>query len=110
MRKILLLFFLLAFFSANAQMTVPYFGKIDWINGYEKEISGENIGYFSAYPDYATTALLTRCTDGKKVIEWQTAPVPKNIKGQYVYFSWVAAHSSGTSKDKRNFDLYVNDE
>ena len=96
--------------GANSQMTVPYFGKIDWINGYAKEITGENIGYFSAYPDYATTALLTRCTDGKKVIEWETAPVPKNIKGKYVYFSWVAAHSSGTSGGKRNFDLYVNDQ
>lgn len=110
MRKLLLPALLLAFFTASAQKTVPYFGKINWINGYAKEISGENIGYFSAYPDYATTALLTRCTDGKKVIEWETAPVPKNIAGKYVYFSWVAAHSSGTSKGKRNFDLYVNDE
>lgn len=111
MRKPLLLAcFSLLLVTVHSQMTVPYFGKIEWINGYETEISGENIGYFSAYPDYATTALLTRCTDGKKVIEWETARVPKNIKGKYVYFSWVAAHSSGTSKDKRNFDLYVNDE
>ena len=111
MRKILLLaFFSALLVTAHSQMTVPYFGKIEWINGYAKEISGENIGYFSAYPDYATTALLTRCTDGKKIIEWETAPVPKNIKDKYIYFSWVAAHSSGTSKDKRNFDLYVNDE
>src|SRR5689334_8071109 len=82
MRKIFLFVFSSLFItSANAQMTVPYFGKIDWINGYEKEISGENISYFSAYPDYATTALLTRCTDGKKIIEWETATVPQNIKG-----------------------------
>ncbi|HWI93163.1 MAG TPA: hypothetical protein VNT20_17920 [Flavisolibacter sp.] len=101
-------FAIILFIDANAQIAVPYFGKIDWINGYAKEITGENIDYFSAYPDYATTALLTRCTDGKKIIEWETATVPKNIKGKYVYFSWVAAHSSGTSKDKRNFDLYVN--
>jgi alpha-mannosidase len=93
-----------------AQKVVPYFGDIKWINGYAKEITGENIGYFSAYPDYATVALLTRCTDGNKVIEWETAPVPNNIKGKYVYFSWVAAHSSGTSKGNRNFDLYVNDQ
>ncbi|ANE53483.1 glycoside hydrolase [Flavisolibacter tropicus] len=95
--------------QTTAQKSVPYFGEIKWINGYAKEITGENIGYFSAYPDYATVALLTRCTDGNKVIEWETAPVPKNIKGNYVYFSWVAAHSSGTSKGDRNFDLYVND-
>lgn len=93
-----------------AQMSVPYFGKIKWVNGYAKEIAGENIAYTSAYPDYATMALLTRCTDGKKVIEWETAPVPKSIKGNYVYFSWVAGHSSGTSKGNRNFDLYVNDQ
>jgi alpha-mannosidase len=93
-----------------AQLTVPYFGRVEWINGYGKEVAGENIAYFSAYPDYATTALLTRCTDGKKFIEWETAPVSKELRGKYVYFSWVAAHSSGTSKDKRHFDLYVNDE
>src|SRR5215831_10341782 len=95
---------------AVAQMNVPYLGNIQWVNGYEKEITGENISYFSAYPDYATTALLTRCTDGNKIIEWQTAPVPQNLKGKYVYFSWVAAHSSGTSKGNRNFDLYINDK
>lgn len=111
MKKILLLaVFPFLFVTVDAQMTVPYFGKIDWISGYAKEITGENLAYFSAYPDYATTALLTRCTDGKKVIAWETATVPKDVKGEYVYFSWVAAHSSGTSKGKRNFDLYVNDE
>ncbi len=111
MRKTLLpVLFLLLVVTVQAQMTVPYFGKIDWINGYAKEISGENIGYFSVYPDYANTALLTRCTDGHKTIEWETAPLPKNIKGKYVYFSWVAAHSSGTSKGNRDFDLYVNGE
>lgn len=96
--------------SINAQKNVPFFGKINWINGYSKEITGENIGYYSAFPDYATTALLTRTTNGKKIIEWETAPVPKNAKGKYVYFSWVAGHSSGTSSGDRNFDLYVNDK
>jgi hypothetical protein len=94
----------------RAQRSVPYFGKIQWVNGYAKEISGENISYFSAYPDYANTALLTRTTDGKKTIEWETAPVPKSAKGPFVYFSWVAAHSSGTSSGIRFFDLYVNGE
>lgn len=108
-RSIIALTSLLFTQQAWAQIKVPWFGEIKWINGYTKEIKGENLGYFSAYPDYATTALLTRCTDGNKIIEWETAPVPDNIKGGYVYFSWVAAHSSGTSKGNRNFDLYVND-
>lgn len=96
--------------SAFAQKVVPFFGKIEWISGYGREISGENLAYFSAYPDYASVSLLTRCTDGKKVIEWETAPVPGSFKGKYLYFSWVAAHSSGTSSGERHFDLYVDDE
>ncbi len=96
--------------QAHTQKTVPWFGKINWVNGFSKAISGENISYYSAFPDYATTALLTRTTDGNKTIEWETAPVPQNSKGPYVYFSWVAAHSSATSGGNRNFDLYVDDK
>lgn len=96
--------------SVFAQKEVPFFGKITWINGFSKEISGENITYNSAFQDYATVALLTRNTDGNKTIEWETAPVPKVVKGQYVYFGWVAGHSSATSSGDRNYDLYVNDK
>ncbi|MNQ05553.1 hypothetical protein D3C85_182910 [compost metagenome] len=103
-------FFILLVFliqDAFAQNEVPFFGKINWINGFTKEISGENISYNSAFQDYATVALLTRNTDGNKTIEWETAPVPKGTKGEYVYFGWVAGHSTGTSSGDRNFDLYV---
>lgn len=110
MKKTTLFLFLLFCQVSFAQIKAPYFGKIQWQNGFAKEIQGENISYFSAYPDYANTALLTRCSDGKKAIEWETAAAPNKIKGSYVYFSWVAAHSSGTSKGDRNFDLYLNDE
>jgi alpha-mannosidase len=111
MKKIVLIVVLLVtYIQGQSQTTVPYFGKISWINGFSKEISGENITYFSAFPDYATTALLTRTTDGKKTIEWETAAVPQNSKGDYVYFSWVAAHSTATSGGDRNFDLYVDDQ
>lgn len=111
MKNILLLIVLITIsLQGQSQKTVPYFGKINWVNGFAIEISGENINYYSAFPDYATTALLSRTTDGNKSIEWETAPVPKNIKGKYVYFSWVAGHSSGTSGGNRNFDLYLNDQ
>lgn len=97
-------------YIAYTQTTVPFLGKIKWINGYEKEIVGETLSYFSAFPDYATTSLLTRTTNGNKIIEWETAPVPVGYNEPYIYFSWVAAHSTGTSGGKRNFDLYVNNE
>ena len=67
---------------------VPYFGNINAINGYENEISGENIDYFSAFPDHATRALLTRTTDGVKTIEWETAKVLKNSYHMYISIGW----------------------
>lgn len=96
--------------GASAQKTVPYLGKVDWINGYDHETEGESMRYYSAFPDYATTALLTRATDGHKVMAWETAAVPTRVKGPYVYFSWVAGHSSATSSGDRHFDLYVDGE
>lgn len=93
-----------------AQVDLPVFGKQHVINGYAKDIDGEVISYFSVYPEYATDALLTRCTDGKKAIAWETAPVPKSLKGDYAYFNWIAAHSSTTSSGDRTFDLYINDQ
>ena len=107
-------FFLFSFFQLQAfsQITVPVFGTQKILNGYAREISGENIAYFSVYPDYAKMALLTRCTDGKYGIAWETAPVPDNYTNvnPYLYFSWIAAHSTGTSSGPRNFDLYINDQ
>lgn len=95
-----------------AQVDLPIFGKQAVINGYAKDIEGEVLSYFSVYPEQATDALLTRCTDGKKAIAWETAIVPhypQNEPIPYYYFSWIAAHSSTTSGDDRSFDLYIND-
>lgn len=73
----------------HAQKKVPYFGNINAINGYENEISGENIDYFSAFPDHATRALLTRTTDGEKTIEWETTKVPqKTLARIYISIGW----------------------
>lgn len=97
---------------AHAQVDLPVFGKQEVINGYAKDVEGEVLSYFSVYPEHATTALLTRCTDGKKAIAWETATVPfypQDEKIQYYYFSWIAAHNSTTSGGDRSFDLYVND-
>ena len=100
-------------FTAKAQVDLPVFGKQDVINGYAKDVEGEVLSYFSVYPEHATTALLTRCTDGTKAIAWETAAVPQfrqSESPQYFYFSWIAAHNSTTSGGDRSFDLYVNDQ
>lgn len=78
--------------------------------GYHHAIAGEVIPYFSVYRQYAKEALLTRCTDGKKIIEWETDTIPSSLQGEYAYFTWIAAHSSGTSSGERFFDLYINDQ
>jgi hypothetical protein len=93
-----------------AQVDLPVFGTQQVINGYAKDVEGEVLSYFSVYPEHATTALLTRCTDGKKAIAWETSAVPKEHRGDYVYFSWIAAHNSTTSGGDRSFDLFINDE
>lgn len=98
-------------FGAMAQVDLPVFGKQHVINGYAKDVEGEVLSYFSVYPEHATTALLTRCTDGKKAIAWETEAVPisERESTQYFYFSWIAAHNSTTSGGDRSFDLYIND-
>ena len=108
--RIPFLAFTLAACTASAQVELPVFGKQHVINGYAKDVEGEVLSYFSVYPEHATTALLTRCTDGKKAIAWETAAVPKDLKGEYAYFSWIAAHNSTTSGGDRSFDLFIGEE
>lgn len=100
---------LLSLCPAGAQVEAPFFGRQRLINGYERSLQGETLPYFSVYPNYAKEALLTRCTDGKKVIEWETDAIPADLKGPFAYFTWIAAHSSGTSGGERHFDLFIND-
>jgi len=98
--------------SASAQVDLPVFGKQDVINGYAKDLEGEVLSYFSVYPEHATTALLTRATDGTKAIAWETADVPYYLREEeisFYYFSWIVAHNSTTNSGDRSFDLYIND-
>ena len=96
--------------KAMSQVDLPLFGKQNLINGYASSLKGENIPYFSLYPNYAKEALITKCSDGNQEIEWWTDPIPKSSTGDFVYFSWVAAHSTGSSSGTGNFDLYINDQ
>jgi hypothetical protein len=77
------------------------------LKGFVKELAGEHIDYHSFHP-YATAALLTRCLDGKHVIEWQTEPIPKDYSGEFATFVWIAGHSTGTSAADRKFYVSIN--
>ena len=92
-----------------AQEELQKISNQNFMNGYAKKISGEDISYHSFHP-YATDALLTRCTSGNMDIAWETDSVPENYRGSEVYFGWIAGYSCGTSSGDRHFDLYIDDE
>lgn len=95
--------------ALHAQRDLPILGKQVLVNGYARTISGEVLPYFSVYPKYAREALLTRCADGKKLIEWETDTIPATWNKPEICFTWIAAHSTGTNSGDREFDLFVND-
>lgn len=93
-----------------AQFNIPGYGMQSVIGGYQKDVEGEVLPYFSSYRQFAKEALLTRCTDGKKIISWTPDAVSENFKNDFCYFYFLAGHSTGTSKADRHFDFYINGE
>ena len=59
------------------------------INGFETKLSGPEIDYHSPHPD-ATHALISRATDGKMEIRWQTAPLPETESAEGYRLIWLA--------------------
>src|SRR5262245_19771712 len=110
MARYILLAFLLIQATSHAQFLIPGLGMQSVIGGYEKDIEGEVLPYFSSYGQFAKDALLTRMTDGKKTISWQSAVVPADFNGEYCYFYFLAGHSTGTSRADRHFDFSLNGE
>lgn len=99
-------FFLSLSNSANAgQIEFPY--KSDFLSGYQKEVSGETINYYTV-GGQSIDALLVRSLDSKDFIEWQTEPVPVDYKEETISFIMIA--SLQVSKEPRTFDIYLNNK
>jgi alpha-mannosidase len=94
-------------FLALAQQSDDSASRNRLLNGFVREVRGESITYRSSHP-YANDALLTRCTDGKQVVEWETAEIPAGAKPNFATFVWIAGHSSGTSSADATFRLAIN--
>jgi len=75
--------------------------------GYSKSISGNKIGYHSSYPT-VRSALISRTRDDKWLIEWESAPAPKDSNRQTFSFVWLAGLD--TQRAARQFDLLINGE
>ena len=73
-----------------------------WLKGWAATISGETLGYHSPYPD-ATTALLSRATDGKMAVEWETQAVPPDFNAPAATFVWMSGLA--TQKGAHRFAL-----
>jgi alpha-mannosidase len=78
-----------------------------WLKGWARTISGETLGYHSPYPD-ATTALLSRATDGSMAVQWETEPVPGDFSGPSATFIWMSGLATG--KGAHRFTLSVDGE
>ena len=74
------------------------------LNGFGKKINGQDFTYQSSIP-VAKECLLVRATNGKSTMEWETAPVPSNIQGEYVTFAWLAGLRISPGPAKFNVEI-----
>ncbi len=121
-KKMFFIFLILANLSSynaimNAQeVNLQTFAKIqtelaqesnDWFEGYQRTISGQQINYHSGIPQ-VNQALITRATDGKMAIEWETQAIPDDFNKKSAIFTWAAG--IGANSGVKNFNLFMNDE
>jgi hypothetical protein len=83
------------------------FSQNEYLQGYEKEISGLSFGYHSALPD-VNASLLMRGRADYDAIGWMTEIVPEDYNKKEVTFIWL--FSMDVSKDPANFILSLNGE
>ncbi len=76
-----------------------------WYEGFEKNLGGNQFSYFSLRSD-VSKGLLTRCTDGKMTIQWETAKLPADWGQNEAGFLWMAAVN--LTAQPGTFDVNVN--
>lgn len=79
----------------------------DWFEGFAESVDGQEITYFCHRNDSAK-ARIVRATDGKMSIQWRTASLPDNWKGDCSTFFWICG--LGSNLGNKKFDLYVNNK
>ena len=79
----------------------------NYLQGFEKEISGLSFGYHSALPD-VNASLLMRGRSDYDAISWMTEIVPEDYNEKEVTFIWL--FNMRVSKNPANFILSLNGE
>ncbi len=100
-KKLIFSVFLITLFSFQS---VIVYGQ--YVSGYKKDIKGEILRYECQQPD-ADSSLLVRSLKKEKYIEWETAPMPLEFRGDFVKFVWIAGIDVNP-EDPHTFELYVN--
>lgn len=76
----------------------------EFLEGFDKSSGQNDFEYHSLRRDISES-LLTRTTDGRMAIVWQTQPVPDNFKSKNTSFIWLAAMDL---TDRSNyFDVFI---
>lgn len=99
----LILIFLVSPMMLFAQNISP--DKETVLSGFEKKIVGTDSRHQSSVP-FARECLIARASDGSSFMEWETAPVPAGIEGDYVTYAWLAG--IGSSPGTARFDVDIN--
>lgn len=79
----------------------------NWFEGFQKN-SGKNEFEYQSFRSDVTKSLITRCTDGKMDIEWETQMVPSDYDKNTAGFLWIA--SRDITEENVIFDVIVNGE
>jgi alpha-mannosidase len=79
----------------------------NWIEGFQKNTRGNDFSYHCFRND-VTASMITRCTDGKMGIEWETSPLPSKIDQDQVGLLWIA--SLDLTDSKHMFNVSFNDQ
>jgi alpha-mannosidase len=77
----------------------------NWKEGFQKN-SGENTFSYHSFRSDMTDGLITRCTDGKTGIEWETQTLPETTDQNMAGFLWMA--SLDLTSDKNIFEVSFN--
>ncbi len=81
--------------------------ETSFVPGYRERVRGEVLSYHSPLPG-VDHALLVRAQDAARYIEWETAPVPEDWKGEWVSFVWLFGLQADA--DQRRFELRIDGE
>jgi alpha-mannosidase len=77
----------------------------NWLEGFQKNI-GENTFSYHSFRNDVTQSLITRCTDGKMGIVWETQTLSEAFDEKTACFLWIAAID--LTPDQTFFDVSVN--